>query len=138
MILKHTWTAFVLCACSTPGPSGEVDATTDDAITLTMSSFTLPPGGEATKCQDFANPRKAEIAVRAIESHMTPGSHHLLLKPGRSVDSPLADCVTGASASDLPTLYAAQTPDNQLTFPAGVGLRTQSSQGFRVQAHYLN
>jgi hypothetical protein len=140
MYLRQTLPAVLFCACgSTPGHSVEVDASTDHTVTLTMSSFTMQPGDEVTKCQDFANPLGAEIDVREIESHMTPGAHHMLLKPGRSVDSQLADCVVGVSASDTtPAVYGAQVPDNQLTFPAGVGIRVPADQGFHVQAHYLN
>src|SRR5262245_14890758 len=49
------------------------------SVTLKMTPFTVPSGGEVYKCQNFANPFGAEAEVSAFESHMTPGSHHMLL-----------------------------------------------------------
>ena len=74
--------ALVGCASSNPAPPGSSD---DGMITLTMSPFVVPAGGEVYKCQNFANPfGGADTEVTAFESHMTKGSHHLLLfyKPG--------------------------------------------------------
>src|SRR4051794_10618036 len=51
-----------------------------DTVTLTMSTFTVPPGAEVYYCQNFANPfGGVDTDVSAFESHMTSGSHHLLL-----------------------------------------------------------
>src|SRR5262245_43511942 len=51
-----------------------------DTVTLSMTPFVVPSGGEVYKCQNFANPFVGQDAnVTKFESHMTPGSHHLLL-----------------------------------------------------------
>ena len=101
-----------------------------------MDSFTIPPGGEVYKCQNFANPFGEVAEVRKFESHMTPGSHHLLLfyNEGAS-DGPLEDC-SGLEFAATP--YSTQLPDDEVAFPAGVAARIDPSTGIRLQSHYLN
>lgn len=108
-----------------------------DTLTLKMDTFTVPPGGEVYKCQDFANPfGGVDTDVSAFESHMTGGSHHLLLfyKDG-AVDSPEEDCKPFEFAA---TPYSTQLPDDSLEFPAGVAAQIPTNKGFRLQSHYLN
>jgi hypothetical protein len=106
------------------------------SVTLTLAPFTVGPGEEVYKCQNFANPFGADAEIAAFESHMTPGSHHLLLfyKSGAK-DGALADC-SGLEFAATP--YSTQLPDDELAFPAGVAARIPASDGFRVQSHYLN
>ena len=118
-------------------PPPTPDASTDHTITLKLTPFTLPPGGEATKCQGFANPTGAAIDVKEIESHMTVGSHHMLLTTAPDMDVALADC-TGATDADTLILYGSQDLDSDLKFPDGVALRSHASQGMAIQSHYLN
>jgi hypothetical protein len=105
--------------------------------TLTLETFTVPPGGEVYRCQDFTNPFGGVAAeVSAFESHMTKGSHHLLLfyKDG-AVDGPQADCNKFEFAA---TPYSTQLADDKVDFPAGVAALVPSTKGFRIQSHYLN
>jgi hypothetical protein len=106
------------------------------AVTLTLESFTVPPGGEVYKCQNFANPFGADVELAKFESHMTKGSHHLLLfyRPD-ATNGPLEDC-SGLEFSATP--YSTQLPDDELTFPDGVAALVPASNGFRLQSHYLN
>lgn len=118
---------------ATTGSGGAVG----DTLTLTMESFTVPPGGEVYRCQNFKNPfGGADVDVSAFESHMTGGSHHLLLfyKDG-AVDSPEEDC-SGLEFAATP--YSTQLPDDSVEFPAGVAALVPSTKGFRLQSHYLN
>src|SRR5262249_10304104 len=106
---------------SQPGSKGGEGGSSEgpsETITLTMDSFTVPPGGEVYKCQNFKNPFGTHVDVGAFESHMTPGSHHLLLfyRPG-STDSALEDC-SGLEFAATP--YSTQLPDDSLSFPPGV------------------
>lgn len=105
--------------------------------TITMTSFTVPPGAEVYKCQNFANPFGGLPAdVASFESHMTGGSHHLLLfyKDG-ATDSAVEDC-SGLEFAATP--YSTQIPDDSLDFPAGVAAQIPTDKGFRIQSHYLN
>jgi hypothetical protein len=110
---------------------------TGDTLTLKMDTFTVPPGGEVYKCQNFKNPfGGADVDVSAFESHMTGGSHHLLLfYKNNAVDTALEDC---SGLEFAPTPYSTQLPDDSVEFPAGVAAQIPSTKGFRLQSHYLN
>jgi len=136
-----------LAACN-PGPKatgggsddlGFTDggvSVTDDTVTLNLTSFTIPAGGESFKCQTFANPFGGDAEISAFESHMTPGSHHmLLLFEPNAVDGELADC-SGFTFGAMP--YAAQKPDNMVTYPDGMAAVIKADQGFKLNLHYLN
>jgi len=130
-----------------PGPSGSGDAATSGAgasgggdtgktVTLTMTEFTVPSGGEVFKCQNFANPFGGDAEVTKFESHMTAGSHHLLLfyKDGVG-DAPLEEC-SGLEFAATP--YGSQVPDDSVSYPDGVAALVKATTGFRLQTHYLN
>ena len=118
---------------TTTGTGGDAG----DTLTLTMAPFTIPPGGEVYRCQNFANPfGGADVDVSKFESHMTGGSHHLLLfyKDGVG-DSAIEEC-SGLEFAATP--YSTQIPDDSLEFPAGVAAQIPTDKGFRLQSHYLN
>jgi hypothetical protein len=107
-----------------------------NSVTITLDSFDVPPGAEVYKCQNFSNPFGGIAEVRAFESHMSAGSHHLLLfyKNGVS-DGPLEDC---SGLEFAPTPYSTQLKDDTVAFPTGVAAEIPAAQGLRVQSHYLN
>lgn len=121
---------------TTTGGTGGTGGAAGDSLTLTMEPFTVPPGGEVYRCQNFANPFGADVDVSAFESHMTTGSHHLLLfyKDGAS-DGPEEDC-SGLEFAATP--YSTQLPDDSVELPAGVAALVPATTGFRLQSHYLN
>src|SRR5690348_13412834 len=101
-----TWFVVALLsggACGTESPRVESpDAPVDRTVTLKTTPFTLQPGQEITKCQWFANPLNADLEVRAFESHMTPGTHHMFLTNSTTAnDAPLKTCASGASADEI-------------------------------------
>lgn len=107
-----------------------------ETVTITMDSFEIPAGGEVFKCQNFANPFGGDAEVSLFESHMTPGSHHLLLfYQDGATNGPLEDC-SGLEFTATP--YSTQLPDDSLGFPAGVAAAVPASTGLRIQSHYLN
>jgi hypothetical protein len=118
---------------STTTPTGPTTGT----VTLTMDSFTVAPGAEVYYCQNFANPfLSQDVEVSEFESHMTAGSHHMLLfyKSGVT-NGPLETC-SGLEFAATP--YGSQQPDDSLSFPPGVAALVPGSMGLRLQAHYLN
>jgi Copper type II ascorbate-dependent monooxygenase, C-terminal domain len=108
-----------------------------ETVTLTMEKFSVPAGGEVYKCQNFANPFKGvDAEVTTFESHMTLGSHHLLLFYKTGVgDSQIQDC-SGLEFAATP--YSTQLPDDSVTFPDGVAALVPKDTGLRLQSHYLN
>ncbi len=122
-------------AAMVPSEGGVV--TVGDSVTLVSTSFTLNPGDEVFKCQDFANPfNGSDVDIKEWDSHMTPGSHHLLaFYKANATDVPLADC---NPLQFGPVAFGAQIPDASLVFPATIGSLLQGTNGFHVQMHYLN
>ncbi len=107
-----------------------------ESITITLDEFVVQPGEEVYKCQNFANPFGEDTDIQEFESHMTPGSHHLLLFYKQdAVDGPLEDC---SGLEFAPTPYSTQLPDDSVAFPEGVAARLPGENGIRLQSHYLN
>jgi hypothetical protein len=142
----RTYVACILFAAACSASPSSMDAGADLAgsdamdagsVMFESTSFVLMPGEEVFKCQDFANPfGGVDTDVQSWESHMTPGSHHMLLfYQDNAKDIPLADC-PALQFQALP--YGAQTPDNVITYPAGIAAKLKGTQGFHMQMHYLN
>lgn len=106
------------------------------SVTLKTDFIDVAPGGETFQCQNYANPIGKDVDILYSESHMTPGSHHMFAfrEPGLS-DGPLQGC-GGLEFTEF--VHSAQTPDQVLTYPAGVGRFFPASDGIRILAHYLN
>jgi hypothetical protein len=109
------------------------------AVTFEMTGFTVPPGSEAWKCQDFANPFGGQqVDIRTWDLVMTAGSHHLTLfnTPG-ATNGGLVDCLNGAPNA---TSYAfgGQVQKSTYTYPDGVGEAIPAGMGFTMNLHYVN
>lgn len=130
------------------GPPGVVtvdDATADvdpsavDAVTLQMTSFTVPPGVELYKCQDFANPFGGQaVDINRYDLEMNPGSHHMLLFYSQgAVNGPVIDCPSGGLQVG-PYTFGAQSQKATEVYPAGIGAAIPAGTGFTLNAHYIN
>ncbi len=108
-----------------------------DSVTITMTPFPVAAGQEVYMCQTFANPFGAvDVDIAEFESHMSPGSHHmLLLFQDNATDGAEVAC-SGLTFGPMP--YGAQQPDASITYPTGIGATIKGTQGFNVVAHYLN
>ena len=117
-------------------PAGSGITRDGDVVTVTMERFTVEPGEEVYRCQNFANPFDGDVDVERWESEMTPGSHHMLFfyREG-AVDGPSTPC-SGLEFQATP--FSTQLPKDGVTYPPGVAARVKKSSGFRVQSHYLN
>jgi hypothetical protein len=109
----------------------------DDKVIITMATFPVGAGEEVFKCQTFANPfNGADAEIAEFESHMTTGSHHMLmLYQNNATDGALQDC---SGLTFGPMAYGAQQPDTVLTYPAGIATLIKGTQGFNIVSHYLN
>ena len=122
---------------ATTGAGSGTGGAAGETLTLTMETFTIAPGEEVYKCQNYKNPfAGVPTDVSAFESHMTSGSHHLLLFYKKNAsDGALEKCFGTEFAA---TPYSTQLPDDSLEFPAGIAAQIPANQGFRLQSHYLN
>jgi len=143
--------AFLIGCLALPACGGSALSTSDggapapdlaamlgsQSVTLTMDPFTVAAGAEVYEYQDFVNPFGGmDTDIAAWESHMTKGSHHLLLfYEDVKANGPLTD---GNGLMFGPTPYGAQQPDLVIRYPEGVAAKVPGNKGIRLQAHYLN
>jgi hypothetical protein len=163
--------ATLLAACSRPpetiglapdaGTGGSADGGNDAAPTsdsgpppppargfrITSPDIPVYPGEEITFCYYFQTPNTTELSVKKWVSHMTPGSHHLVVfftptmlqHPGTSSTR---DC--GFSTGGPVWMYSAQAPDAEAALPLDdghgipVGQPIKAGQYGFIQVHYLN
>jgi hypothetical protein len=128
-----------------PAARGSTDATPDaggESVVVTMESFPVPPGGEAYRCQNFANPfGGANVDIDRFEAHMPHGAHHMIVFfMDDPTMPPLADGeLEECSGSEFhPNVFGAQTPDGVIDLPEGVGVAIPSTTGLRMQIHFVN
>jgi hypothetical protein len=127
------------------GPDADMGGETA-AFTITSTDLTLHPGDQITKCYYFHTPNTAAIIAKRWTSHMTPGSHHMIVfggSAGQPADGTIDDC--GGSGQQIPVwLYAAQTPDQDMTLPTDdghgkpLGMNIAANMPGYIQMHYLN
>jgi hypothetical protein len=117
---------------------GDMSTTSVSAggATFTMEPFAVGAGQEVYYCQTFANPFGADVEISGFESHMTTGSHHmLLLFQDNATNGALTPC-NGLTFGPMP--YGSQRPDDQIQYPQGIAALVKSTQGFNLVVHYLN
>jgi hypothetical protein len=109
----------------------------------------INPGVEVTYCYYFHTPNKAELSIQKWASHMTQGSHHMILfltptdqqPPGTLLTS---QCGFGSGVIGSAWTYSAQTPDAESALPRDdghgvpVGQPIKADQSGFLQMHYLN
>ena len=147
-------------ASTGPGSSGDDDdmgspdapgAMGSAAFTIQSTDLVVSAGEEVTKCYYFHTPNTTTLPITAWSSHMTPGSHHMIMFWGSSsqpADGTIdEDCGVGNGTSSIPIwVYASQTPDEMLQIPTddGTGTNTPLAQPVPAnqpavfQMHYLN
>jgi len=150
--------AFTGCGKNDPA-NGDDDGTPDAAgsgtgsaaFTVRSSDLTLQPGDEITKCYYFHTSNTTPVPVNKWVSHMTAGSHHLILYfpsggTNSQADGTIDDnCGVGGSVTDVPIwVYASQTADQELDLPSDDGAGKplaqliQPNQAAYIQMHYIN
>ena len=129
-------------------PTFESDRTntsvSEDRVMFEMD-LRVPAGAELHRCiyAQFPSDRGV-IAVPRVESHYTPGSHHLLAYRSELTAIPedrggLLDCYeSGATANQRGSYYEAQQPDEDRELPEGVAHKFEPGEVLILEAHYIN
>jgi hypothetical protein len=153
----------VACHKATTGGGGDDDQAGPDgggsnslgtpAFMVQSSDLQIGSGEEITECYYFHTPNTTALPITAWESHMTPGSHHMIMFWGsesQPADGTVnQDCGVGEGsiASGIPVwVYASQMPDETLQIPTDDGTGTGTplaqpvppNQPAVFQMHYLN
>jgi hypothetical protein len=109
------------------------------SVTLKMQSFTVDAGQEVYMCQDFANPfMGVQADIVSYELHMSTGSHHMFaFYTANATDGSLITCPQGG-LTFAPYTFTAGSPDAIETYPDGMGASIPPTQGFTINAHFIN
>jgi len=104
---------------------------------LSTVQIRVAAGAELVKCQNFQNPIGKDAAIIESDSMMA-NSHHMFVFHDPSFnqnDNAVSDC-SGIEFHDL--LHMAQTPQQTLQYPTGVGRVLPANEGLRILVHLLN
>lgn len=148
-------TTFVGCSGSDANPGGP-DAQPQEGLPPPARGFQIVsptvdinPGVEVTYCYYFRTPNTTDLQIKRWASHMTDGSHHMILyltstdqqTPGTLSTS---QCGLGSGGVGPVWTYSAQTADAEAQLPADdgngipVGQLIKSGHSGFLQMHYLN
>lgn len=124
------------------GSSAPAVAEVGQEFVIQTSSFTVAPGEEVYKCQDFENPFDgASVGVVATETELTQGSHHMFafVMPNSqlSLFDTLQDCPAGG-VEFHEYLTTAGSPKTTTTYQDGVGRYFDGANGIRMNVHLFN
>lgn len=118
------------------GPPGDVTFQFDTVV---------PAGEEMFKCMYVQVPKDhGVIAVPAVESHYTPGSHHLLAYRSDLTEIPdgntdVWECSDAAWFTHARgSYYEAQQPNEMRQLPDGIAHKFQPGEVMILQSHYIN
>jgi hypothetical protein len=109
------------------------------SVTLKMDTFTVNAGQEIYMCQDFANPfMGVQADIVSYELHMSNGSHHMFaFYTANATDASIITCPSGG-LTFAPYTFTAGSPDAVETYPDGMGAGIPGTQGFTLNAHFIN
>jgi hypothetical protein len=117
--------------------SGNTGAIAPDSVTIEMGPFEVAAGTDTYRCQNFANPFGGiDVEIAEFESHMSEGSHHLILNYANGASPSGIEPCGGLESPVGP--YTTQAKDDLLTYPEGVGAFLAGNQGLRINSHYVN
>lgn len=112
-----------------------------ETLSLSIGPIATTAGEENTVCITRRLGNDTDVLVRAIRTHITAGSHHMIVyKSSASTEvttpqrcTPFIDILTGG----VP-LFIAQQLEAGLEYPAGTALRLEANQMVRIEFHYVN
>jgi hypothetical protein len=114
-------------------------------IVLAMDTM-IPAGKELLKCQYRQLPSdRGVMAVGSVESHYTPGSHHLITYRTDLTSIPAGstapfDCYSSAQlvGHGRGSYFEAQQPDSRRDLPPGIAHEFQPGEVVMFESHYVN
>jgi hypothetical protein len=124
-----------------PGAGGTPNTPGGMDYEFKTGSFSVAPGGEVYKCQDFTNPFGKDTAVVQMDTALTQGSHHMFafVMPNNqlTLKGSLADCPSGG-VEFHEYLTTTGSPQTTTQYPAGIGRIFAAGNGLRLNVHLIN
>jgi hypothetical protein len=120
------------CSSSHPPASPAPD------VSFSAGPYTVDAGSELVMCSYVRGTNATAMDVSALQTQQTPGAHHLIVYTmNEPIDLPPNPCKQGGQPG-WTQILATQVPNEEVVFPAGVGLSIQPNQQFIMEAHYIN
>lgn len=128
-------------ATASGGNGGLPNTGSASEYTFETGKFSVPPGQEVFKCQDFSNPFGKDIGIVEMVTDLTPGSHHMfafvLPAAQATLMGSLVDCPSGG-VEFHEYLTTNGSPETTRTYPAGVGRVFTAGSSLRLNVHLIN
>jgi hypothetical protein len=109
-----------------------------DTRSITAGPFSVASGVERTVCMSFDLGNDAPAMVRAIRTHLSAGSHHMIVyhldEAPNTAPQPCGAFSHGVASS----LFIAQQAEASLVYPEGAGLPIDAHQTIGIEIHYIN
>jgi hypothetical protein len=124
------------------GVGSAKSATGEEQVVIQTSTFTVQPGEEVYKCQDFTSPLGGKAAgIVATDTNLTVGSHHMFafVMPNDALTlfDGLQDCPSGGTEFHE-YLTTAGSPKTETAYAKGVGRYFDAASGVRMNVHLFN
>jgi hypothetical protein len=133
---------------ASPGEAeGGASLAADAGASLEMAETSIgpidvPAGVEKTVCIEKRLGNADDFFVSSITGDLAPGSHHLVVYRTSHTEESLTptDCMPfrGIAVGEATPLIVITNPHLTWKLPTGVGIRMQTNQMLRIEAHYLN
>lgn len=120
-----------------PGPDASPDAPTSaGSLTVKSDTFTVPPGGDVTKCTAVRGTNATEVFTNRFRNKLA-GHHVILYTVDHAIEPGTFHCGQGGQWN-WSSIYGSQRLDEQYQFPAGVGFKLAPNQQFVIETHIIN
>lgn len=134
------------------GSGGPMLPVPERGFQIVSPDITIPRGREQTWCYYFKMPNTEALPIKSWQSHMSAGSHHMILYTTQTELAPAGTVTqdgcgnTGVGRNAAIWTYSAQTVDQTFTLPSDDGSQMhralaqviQPGQPAFIQMHYLN
>ena len=109
-----------------------------ETYSVSIGPFDVPPGQEQTMCVVVDADNDAAGMLRSIRTHLTEGSHHLIVTKIDDGSEQLDPQPCSAFAHGGDALFIAEKPEMALTYPNGSGLPFAAHQLVGIEMHFID
>jgi hypothetical protein len=121
------------------GGSGPVDGGESfETRTLTMGPFNTPSGTERVLCASFDLGNEAAAMIRGIRTHLTEGSHHMIVYVLHEPPDPTARPCGSFEHGIGQSVFIAQQREAGLRYPDGAGYPIDAHATVGFELHFIN